>query len=368
MTAQGPAPPSWAAFRSLKLASRPQGRCRDCPRQGLPTRKKTLVILPNLLTGMPRKSRLYSKVHRVLVHRVLVHRVLVHRVLVHRHFLRCILKTQSIIQILAQSPKRAGTNRGVKDGATFWNLLPSVNSRLVILLSILVVCLGGPQRAVAQGTYAVSITECTCSPPTTDNPACCEALIANATCVRIDDPVVTVNPGLKVHLDGPPNDCPNCCKYTPDECPGNDMVPEFVDCTPSLTFSFTNTYMENIGTHFGASAIVETALETAAGVSRSTQVTCSVACPVKTPKCHFYTRTPWLDYAKDRQFSIRSRWKLSGTWTTKPMSGSCGCTLTIWNIVGGACGDDTSSITASVCTATGCTQPMEKRCETFPCN
>lgn len=263
--------------------------------------------------------------------------------------------------------KCRGADIGVRDRGVLWKFLSSPSQRLVIAMASLLVWLGGHQEAMAQGTYPVAISECTCLPPTTDFPACCEALIASATCVRIDDPVITVNPGLKVHLDGPPNDCPNCCKYTPDECPGNDGVPAYVECIPSISFSFTNTFQENIGTHFGVSAVVEASLETAAGVSRSTQITCSVSCPVKTPKCRFYTRTPWLDYAKDRQFSIRSRWKLSGIWTTKPNSGPCACTLTAWNIVGGACGDDISTITASVCVATGCTQPTEKRCEPTPC-
>ena len=261
------------------------------------------------------------------------------------------------------SAKARGSDAWLRNRAAVGVFPSLLNGRLRVAFSILPLLLGGYQHAMAQG--GVPVTECACPLPTASTPPCCEALLANAKCTRIDGPVVVVNPGIRIHLDGPPNECSNCCKFIPDDCPGNDLVPKFRECVPSIAFTFVSTVEEIISTRIGAVSIVEGALESAAGLGSSSQLSCSVGCPVTVPKCKKLTTTPWLDYSKDRMFSITSNWTLAGFWTTSRTTppSPCTCTLTRWNK---PCGQDISTITASVCVATGCSAIKELPCEDVP--
>jgi hypothetical protein len=170
-----------------------------------------------------------------------------------------------------------------------------------------------------------------------------------------------INPGILTFI--PSEDfvfeCPNCCKFYPNECPGNDINPQKRRCelVPALTFS------ESISLNVSGSITisiyaVEAKLEAGIGVVRGSEISVSLTCPIDAPKCKNVACKPRISYLRDRLVRVDHEWTMSGTW----MSWGCPCPIAGNPWVVSNCRRDSSWASGNKLVAATCGNLFEMEC------
>jgi hypothetical protein len=133
--------------------------------------------------------------------------------------------------------------------------------------------------------------------------------------------------------------CPNCCKFEPDECPGNSFLPNPRECEISPSISYT----ESIDLSISSSVTigikpVEVKLESAVGVQKGAEVHVELRCPLLTPKCMSNACKPRIEVRENRKAHVDHTWQAVGRWITDPdCSTPCPIAGNKWIIGPGAC-------------------------------
>lgn len=182
-------------------------------------------------------------------------------------------------------------------------------------------------EASGQGV-TVPIIQCynNCAHPQDVN-TCCSPNWFAATCTRFDSAPVVVFAGTETVFPGSgyEHECANCCKYKPNECPGNDIYPEKRDCfiTPALTWTESISLSVSASVTIGAGA-VESKLQAGVGVVLGSEATVSFTCPVSAPKCKSVATQPSISFLAGRSARIDHTWQASGVWINYPGVGCNG--------------------------------------------
>ncbi len=228
---------------------------------------------------------------------------------------------------------------------------------------------------VVFGQFAVPWGECDSQCPYSvwpqDVDPCCSPSLLTATCTRTDSPPIVVVPGVYTKYP-PPNGieivCENCCKFKPNDCPGNDINPDPRQCSGTTGISFTESISKNVsGAITFAKGAVELSLEAGIGVTSGSEVTLTITCPLSTPKCKSSASFSYIRYLKGRKVKINHTWSASGAW----ISYYCTCPIAgnTWNVPASACNSATSTAIGDVIVGLVCGSPFEKPCpEQSPCN
>jgi hypothetical protein len=150
--------------------------------------------------------------------------------------------------------------------------------------------------------------ECEACPVPVSSEYCCTAVAI--WCFRADLPGV-VSPGIADTLVEVAV-CPNCCKYEPDECPGNDENPD-----PRVCPTFTPTYCQTLSITLDP-RIIDTS---SAGYSLRSALgyqppTCrgGSSCAFQSPKCEVWARTSWTAVEYGRSVTVTHHWELAGKY------------------------------------------------------
>lgn len=202
-----------------------------------------------------------------------------------------------------------------------------------------------------------------------DDEGCCTPNWINAECRRIDSAPVVIFPGVTTVIPGPNFDfyCENCCKYDPDECPGNDVNPAVRHCELQPAYSFTETISKSISSAITASIeIVHAKLEAGVGVSASQARSVTLTCTLDAPKCRAVRSQPRITYRAAQRVRVDHWWIARGTWGTVPQpwceGHPCSVAGLIWEIPSQYCGMTQSFATGNVLVSAGCGSPQEYAC------
>src|SRR5262249_17821542 len=159
-----------------------------------------------------------------------------------------------------------------------------------------------------QMSVTVPFGQCTPSLPNpcipVDEDPCCSPDGLHATCIRFDSAATVVFAGTPTYIPGPGFvfECPDCCKFTPVDCPLNDIYPSPRHCTLSPAYSFTETVTLSVSASITVSLeAVELALEASVGVTVGHTASVTLNCPLDTPKCKDTACQPFIKYLGGRQ-------------------------------------------------------------------
>lgn len=223
----------------------------------------------------------------------------------------------------------------------------------------------------ALGQVTVPWTQCyaRCSHPRDVDP-CCSPSWITATCTRFDSKPVVVFPGTPVAI--PSDDfefiCENCCKFEPDECPGNDINPPMRECVLNPSLTFTESISLSVSGSITVSIrAVELALEGGVGVTRGREASVSLTCPLSAPKCKSVACKPRINYLANRSVRVDHTWTAKGAW----INYGCTCPIAgnVWIVPTTACSVDSSTAVGDKLVSAVCGSPYAKECpERAPCN
>lgn len=166
--------------------------------------------------------------------------------------------------------------------------------------------------------------------------------------------------------------CENCCKWEPDECPGNDIIPDPRKCDGYLSLSFTETWGGEICNRVTGSDW-EAFLAQQMGIRVTNPTFEGYQCKVEAPKCQTWARTGYILYEEGRTIEVDHYWQLNGKWVNDWSVGSCWlfpCPLAgnPWIVPWTACGQCHSLVTGNMYLDHGCGAAGEIPCpERGPC-
>lgn len=230
-------------------------------------------------------------------------------------------------------------------------------------------------RANAQGV-TVPILECYdhCAHPRDIDP-CCSPNWSAATCFRFDSPPIVINPGTLTIFPAMGFEfiCENCCKFKPNECPGNDINPDPRNCAMSPAISWSESISLSVSASISTKVeAVTIALQSAIGVVKGMEASATLTCPLSSPKCKSVACDPSIAYMAGRSVRIDHTWQAVGAWINY---GGVGCTGLCpiagspWIVGTGACWQNSSYATGDDLIYAKCGSPREKPCPPrFPCN
>lgn len=242
-------------------------------------------------------------------------------------------------------------------------------------LTVAMTCL---QMIAAAGCFAQGVTvpvaQCydRCPHPHDVHP-CCSPSWPTATCTRFDSAPVVVYEGDKVYI--PSEDfefrCENCCKFEPDECPGNYANPAVKHCELDVSISYTEsiTLSVSAGVTVNISA-VELSLESGVGVTVGSEITATLHPELDAPKCTAVASQPRITVRANRAVRVDHTWQVQGKWITWPGCGSaCPNAGTTWIIPATSCDQDSSTAIGNKIMSATDGSPYPVDCpERAPCN
>ena len=172
-----------------------------------------------------------------------------------------------------------------------------------------------PVSPPAPRVVAVPISECSsCAFP---NPSGCCSFVALG-CTRTDSgPIITV-PGVPKIMMRIDTDCYNCCKFKPEECPGNVNIPVQRNCTIPYTVSDIQSASVSLASVIGATAGIN-ALEITGDLSEAvcgarvpTPYTFTVSCGLWAARCKAAMNSTLFSRRIGRTAIMRHSWNING--------------------------------------------------------
>lgn len=222
-----------------------------------------------------------------------------------------------------------------------------------------------PQSSFGQAPLA----ECGPCPVPEASHLCCVA--AASLCQRADLPgaIVEGTPRLDQAVVG----CTNCCKYEPDSCPGNDLVPEMRTCEvacPNVCQSLSVILDPRIINPGSLAAYLDGYFGIVGGMDCENP---GYVCTVTAARCEAWGLVAWTKSVQGRSVAITHYWQLSGKWVTldvEPCVSYTPCPYAgnVWVVGHQYCGVGESSAVADMWLESGCEDPVKLECpEREPC-